>query len=378
MTDNQAPDDMKLQRSSLDTTAMPAALASWLATKLPDGANPSVTLHPRIDANGMSSETITFDATWQEDGRQHSASYVARAAPRAQDVPVFENYSLQDQYDTMRIIGERSEVPVPHVSFMEPSGSVLGTPFFLMDRLTGVVPPDLMPYNFGDNWLFNASPDDQKRLQDNTVKALAALHSIPDADKVFDFLDPKESGTTALARNLAHTRAWYEFAQRDLGASPLIERALEWLETNLPETTETVLVWGDARLGNVMYDDFEPVGVLDWEMASVGPRELDLSWLIFAHRSFEAMTTNFGLPGMPNFMREEEILATYQEVTGVEVGDLSWYHLYSAVNWGVLFMRTGARSIHFGEVERPDDVETLMFHRSLFESLLNELETAAP
>ncbi|MRH86641.1 phosphotransferase [Nocardia sp. SYP-A9097] len=369
---------MKLQRTSRDRTGVPAALAGWLATKLPAGADPAVTLHSSIDANGMSSETLSFDVSWEADGARHTAAYVARAVPSAQDFPVYESYRLQDQYDTMRLIGELSDVPVPRVSFMEPTGEVLGTPFFLMDRLGGVVPPDLMPYNFGSNWLFEASPQEQRRLQDNTVKALAGLHSIPQADKVFDFLNPEQPGTTALARHLARTRSWYEFAARDLGPSPLIERALGWLEANLPETTETVLVWGDARLGNMMYEDFEPVGVLDWEMASLGPRELDLSWLIFAHRSFESITENFGLPGMPHFMREEDLVAAYRELTGAEIGDLTWYHVHSAVNWGVLFMRTGARSIHFGEIERPDDIETLMHHRALFERLVNELGTGTP
>lgn len=378
MTNAKPPDDMTIQRTSRDMTVVPAALAGWLATKLPAGAEPAVTLHSGIDANGMSSETLVFDVSWREDGEERIAEYIARVVPAAEDFPVLESYALQDQYDTMRIIGELSEVPVPRVGFMEPSGDVLGMPFFLMDRLAGVVPPDMMPYNFGGNWLFDAAPEDQRRLQDSTVKALAELHSIPASDEVFAFLDPKQPGDTALQRNLARTRDWYEFAVRDLERSPLIDRALWWLESNLPETAESTLVWGDARLGNVMYVDFEPVGVLDWEMASIGPRELDLSWLIFAHRVFESMTTGFDLPGMPDFMREEEVVARYTELTGVEIGDLTWYHVHSAVNWAVLFMRTGARSIHFGEVERPDDIETLMFHRPLFESLLDGLGVVAP
>ncbi|MFC4604281.1 phosphotransferase family protein [Rhodococcus kronopolitis] len=357
-------------------TVVPAALAGWLATKLPAGAEPVVTLHSGIDANGMSSETLVFDVSWREGGEQRTAEYIARVVPAAEDFPVLESYALQAQYDTMRIIGELSDVPVPRVGFMEPSGEVLGMPFFLMDRLAGVVPPDMMPYNFGGNWLFDAAPEDRRRLQESTVTALAELHSIP--AEAFAFLDPELPGATALERNLARTRGWYEFAVRDLERSPLIDRALGWLEANLPDTTESVLVWGDARLGNVMYDDFEPVGVLDWEMASIGPRELDLSWLIFAHRVFESMATGFDLPGMPEFMREEDVVARYAEATGAEIGDLTWYHVHSAVNWAILFMRTGARSIHFGEVERPDDIETLMFHRSLFESLLDGLGAVTP
>lgn len=375
MSQAPPPTDLKMQRSSRDASAVPAMLETWLATLLPEGAEPRVVLHGGIDANGMSSETLVLDATWIEDGKERLGQYVARVAPSADDIPVFPTYELQDQYDAMRIVGERSEVPVPTVGFSELTGEVLGTPFFLMDRIDGVVPPDVPPYNWGDNWLADASPEDQRRLQDNTVGAIAGLHTIQDAVDAFGFLDRAgHPGETPLARNLAWVRAWYEWAIPDLGPSPITERTLDWLEANLPDTSgaDTVLCWGDSRIGNVMFQDFAPVGVLDWEMAAIGPREMDVSWIVFAHMVFESITAVFEMPGMPHFMREEDIKATYTELTGVQLGDLTWYHLYNAVEWCVVFMRTGARSIHFGEVERPDDIETLFHHKPLMERLLAE------
>lgn len=369
------PADLKLQRSSRDPATVPGLLEEWLAGELPEGAEPRVTLHSGIDANGMSSETLVFDATWTEGGEQRTGEYVARVAPAVADIPVFMDYALQDQYDAMRIVGERTDVPVPVVGLFEPTGDVLGTPFFLMDRIDGVVPPDVPPYNWGDNWLADASPEDRKRVQDNTVKAIAALHAIPDATDAFGFLDRAGyPGETPLRRNLAWARAWYEWAVPDIGSSPMVERALAWLEANEPESaTDTVLCWGDSRIGNVMYQDFAPVGVLDWEMATVGPREMDLSWMVFAHQVFESITEVFGMPGMPDFMREEDVRATYAEETGKELGDLTWYHLYNGVQWCVVFMRTGVRSIHFGEIEKPEDVETLFHCKPLIERLLQKV-----
>jgi aminoglycoside phosphotransferase (APT) family kinase protein len=370
------PGDLKLQRTARDPSTVPGLLEGWLAGALPAGAEPRVTLHSSIDANGMSSETLVFDASWTEDGEQRAGEYVARVAPSPDEFPVFPDYALQDQYDAMRIVGERTEVPVPTVGLVEPTGEVLGTPFFLMDRIEGVVPPDVPPYNWGDNWLADASQDDQRRLQDNTVKAIAGLHSIPDAVETFAFLDRADhAGGTPLERNLAWARTWYEWAIPDLGPSPITERTLTWLEANVPGTSgsDTVLCWGDSRIGNVLYRDFAPVGVLDWEMAALGPREMDLSWMVFAHMVFESITAVFEMPGMPHFMREEDVKATYAELTGVRPGDLSWYHLYNAVQWCVVFMRTGARQIHFGEVERPDDIETLFHHKPLMERLLAEV-----
>jgi aminoglycoside phosphotransferase (APT) family kinase protein len=369
------PAELKMQRSSRDAAAVPGLLADWLATLLPTGAEPEVTLHSGIDANGMSSETLVLDATWTEGGTRSTRAYVARVAPSLQDFPVFPTYALQDQYDAMRIVGEVTDVPVPTVGFCEPTGSVLGTPFFLMDRVDGVIPQDVLPYNFGDNWLHDADPADQRRLQDASVDVIARLHAIPDAATTFSFLDPHQPGETPLARNLARTRAWYDFAVPDIGRSPTAERGLAWLEEHLAEAEaatsgDVVLCWGDSRIGNMIYRDFEPVAVLDWEMAAIGPRELDLSWIAFAHMVFESITGVMGMPGMPHFLREEDVVARYQEVTGVEVADLTWFHVYNAVQWCIVFMRTGARQIHFGEIERPDDIETLMHHKLLMESIL--------
>jgi aminoglycoside phosphotransferase (APT) family kinase protein len=248
---------------------------------------------------------------------------------------------------------------------------VLGTPFFLMDRVEGIVPPDVMPYPFGDNWLFDADPADQRRLQHATVDVLARLHRLP--AETFAFLEPAEPGSTALARNLAHLRGWYEWATADLGRSRLVDRILAWLEANLPETSDAVLCWGDARIGNVLYRDFEPVAVLDWEMATLGPREMDVSWLVFAHQVFQSIAQVFELPGMPDFLREEDVRSTYEQLTGATLGDLTWYHLYNGAVWCVVFMRTGLRQIHFGEVERPDDVETFFHCKPLIEKLLQEV-----
>ena len=364
--------DFSMQRSSRDATDVPSALAAWLASHLPDGAEPEVVLQSGVDSNGMSSETLVLDATWIQDAKPRRGEYVARVAPTAEDVPVFPSYRLQDQFDAMRLAGELSDVPVPAVRWIEPTGDVLGTPFFLMDRVEGIVPPDVLPYNFGDNWLYDAAPEQQRRLQDATVEVIAGLHGIGDAASTFGFLEADAQGETPVQRNLARTRAWYEFAVADTGPSALVERGLTWLEKNVPTGTDTVLCWGDARIGNVLYRDFEPVAVLDWEMAAVGPREMDLAWLVFAHRVFESIAGAMELPGMPDFLREEDVRATYAELTGVEVGDLGWFQLYDAVQWGIVFMRTGARQVHFGEIERADDIESIMHHRPLFEQLLDE------
>lgn len=376
------PADMTLQRSSRDAEDLRSRLTGWLATVLPDGADPEVVVHEGLQANGMSSETVLLSITATEDGVRATRDYVARVAPAAADLPVFPEYRLTGQYDAMRLAGELAGVPVPPLGLNEPTGDVLGTPFFLMHRLDGAVPPDVLPYPFGDNWLFDASPEQQEALQRSSVEILARLHAIPDAATTFAFLDPAvtgHQGATAMARNLAKTRAWYDYAldaDGQLGSprSPLIERGLAWLEANLPaDEADPVLVWGDARIGNMMYRDFAPVAVLDWEMATLGPREMDLAWMVFAHQVFQEIATMLGLPGMPDFLAADDVVATYTEISGVVPGDLTWYLVHAAVNWGCVFLRTSARQIHFGEIERPEDPESVFHHRPLLERLLEQV-----
>lgn len=380
MPQSELPAEMTLQRSSRDQSAVHDQLEAWLSTVLPEGSDPKVELLAGVDSNGMSSETVLLDVTTTEGGERVTGAYVARVVPAPEDLPVFEEYRLGDQYEAMRLAAELTDVPVPAVSWLEPTGAVLGTPFFLMERIEGIVPPDVLPYTFGDNWFHDATPEQQRHLQDTSVEVLAKLHAIPDAATTFAFLDPAVTGAdgaTPLARNLARTRSWYDFAQRadaDSQPSPLIERGLAWLEANLPaDEGDPVLVWGDARIGNMMFQDFTPVAVLDWEMATIGPRELDLGWMVFAHRVFDTIATSLGVPGMPDVLRAEDVAATYTAASGVEVGDLTWYQLHAAVLWGCVFLRTSARQIHFGEIERPEDPESVFHHRPLFESLLAEV-----
>ena len=89
---------------------------------------------------------------------------------------------------------------------------------------------------------------------------------------------------------------------------------------------------------------------------------------------FQSITDVFEMPGLPDVLRAEDVSATYAEATDVEVSDLRWFEIYSAVIWGVVFMRTGARQVHFGELDGlPEDVDSLFHHGPLMKRLLEEV-----
>jgi len=357
-------------KSTRDLEELRKQLGLWLAKVLPEGADPQVPRVSMSESNGMSSETVLFEAMWTEDGHERVGDFVARVAPDPADVPVFPEYDFELQAGVMRLVAENSDVPVPNVRWIELDHGHVGQQFFVMDRIEGRVPPDVLPYNFGDSWLFHASREDQRALQDASVEVVAKLHAIDLSGIDTSFLEFDVPGDTHLRRHVANQRKYYDWAREGLSV-PIVERTFDWLEAHWPEDEgDTVLSWGDSRIGNMMYDGFEPVAVLDWEMAGLGPRGIDLAWMIFLHDFFEGLCERFEFPGMPHFMKAEDVAAKYTEVTGVEVADLYWFRVYAALRHAVVSVRTERRRIHFDEVPFPDDIDDLIMHRAQLEEML--------
>ncbi|MFC4603505.1 phosphotransferase family protein [Rhodococcus kronopolitis] len=371
------PDYAELARpgeSRNDPAEMLASLERWLGTVLDLGANPEVTSLDVPSANGMSNETVLFDATWTENGTRSEHRLVARIAPPASAAPLFPSYDLDQQFQVMRAVAAHTSVPIPRVYWSESTSDALGGEFFVMERLDGEVPPDVMPYTFG-SWLSEAPAEDRARLQHASVRVLAELHAMADPHRACPSLattDSEPTGASALRAHVEGQRRYYEWATADGPRSPLIERGLDWIEANLPsDAGPAVLCWGDSRIGNIMYRDFEPAAVLDWEMATIGPRELDLGWMIFLHRFFEDLAAMAGLPGMPDFLRREDVARSYLELTGHRPENLDFYTLYAALRHAVIMFRVQCRAVVFGQAELPANPDEMILHRATLEAMLN-------
>ena len=360
----------EMKRSTRDRAALRERLQDWLAGKLSGGSGVEISEISSPSATGMSSETLLFDASWNEAGERREGAFVARLQPDPADTPVFPVYDMEVQFRTLRLVAERSKVPVPAARWLELDPKALGAAFFVMDRVEGRVPPDVMPYTF-DSWLSQASRADQRRLQDATVATLAELHAIDVAAVDASFLEFDLPGETPLRRHVENQRRYYQWARAER-RHPVIERAFAWLEENWPdEEGAAVVSWGDSRIGNVLFDGFAPAAVLDWERAALGPRELDLGWLCFMHLFFDDLARQAGLPGMPHFLRPEDVAATYAERTGRAPVDLRFYDIYAALRHAIIMTRVSARRIHFGEADWPEDVDEVIPHRAVLECMLD-------
>ncbi|MFD3375867.1 MULTISPECIES: phosphotransferase family protein [unclassified Streptomyces] len=346
-----------------DPEELAQRLTAWLAGRLPGAKAVDV----RVPAsNGMSSETLLFDIEHPEPPVRACALRLA-ADPAA--YTVFPVYDLRRQYRTMRLVADRTDLPVPRVQWLEEDPGPLGAPFFVMERVAGRVPPDVMPYTYEGNWLHAASDADRERLEHASVGLLARLHDqVPVREA--DFLSSPGHGS-ALRRHVEAQRTYYEWVIDGLSRSPLIEDAFDRLDALWPrDEGETVLSWGDARIGNVIYDGFEPAAVLDWEMAALAPREVDLGWMIYLHRFFQDLTVSFGQPGLPGFLRRDRVEPRYAQLTGHTPRDMDFHILYAALRHAVVMLRVAYRQVHFGETAVPADPDTLILHHDSLRAMV--------
>jgi len=352
--------------SQRDREQVRTRLLSWLAQQLPLDAKPTLSKLDVPEGTGMSSETFLFDAQWQESGTPQSGSYVARMSPNMDDYPIFPKYDLSLQVNCLRLIAKHSTVPVPEVAWYEPDASVLDYPFYVMKKIEGTVPTDIPPYPFA-GWLFEATPEQRATLQRATLQTLAKLHAIDVSGADAAFLDRPQYGATALEQHLNYQREYYDWA-REGTSYPIIEKTFAWLEARRPEEDRApVLNWGDSRIGNVMYRDFEPVAVFDWEMAALGAPEVDLTWLVSMHDFFQKMGEANGLPGLPGFLEPDDVIATYEEASGRKVENFEWYYVFAVLRFSIISIRTSLRGIAYEQMEPTATTDEHISNRFLLE-----------
>lgn len=341
------------------------ALQRWAAATIGDAVE---LLNVRSPGNGMSSETVLFET---RDANGVTESFVARLAPMPDVYPVFPEYDLALQRKCMDLVRAHTDVPAPVVAFPEQEESWLGTPFIVMRRVEGEAPLDVPPYVFG-GWVAEAAPEQRAQIERGAISVLVRLHEITPESHDLSFLGRPQHGRAAdaLERLLAHERWYYEWA-REGDTYPLIERSLRWLDDNRPEGLPAVFNWGDARIGNMLWRDFAPVAVLDWEMATVGPREVDLAWMIFLHAFFQDLAARFGMPGLPDFMERDRLAALYEDMSGHTVQNLEWFEVFAALRFAIVSVRTTARGVAYGVQDKTDDPDDVIMFRNLLEQMMD-------
>ena len=312
-----------------DLSTLGAQLSAWLGARLPGATDVCVSNLAYPMGAGQSHETILFDARWMLDGRDQEQGMVVRIKPSAH--MVYPDDLFEKQHGLMRLLHEREWAPVAKPLWFEESPAILGAPFFVMEKLQGRVAVSVPPYA-QKGWLAEASPAQRAKVWENGVRALAGIQNLPLAE--LDFLSGPDGARSGLEQEWDKYVRFVAWISRDR-SWPSLAGALERLRARWPKNQPPGLVWGDARLGNLMFNEaFEVVAMLDWEQPSLGGALHDLAWWLFLS---EAM---HGRPHLAGMGTREDTIALWREVTCVSVDDLDWYQDFTALKIACLSVST--------------------------------------
>jgi aminoglycoside phosphotransferase (APT) family kinase protein len=324
-----------------DLDQLRASLERWLRAQLTtDSVNVGDLRMPKA---GYSNETVLGRAGWtQADGTGCTRQFVLRVQPT--DHQVFVEPDAIRQAQVMQHLA--GLVPVPGVWLTEPDSSVLGAPFYLMDLVEGRVPSDLPSWH-KRGWTAELSPRERGQLYDNALASLATLHGI-DWSATLAFLEPPGAGTP-LDRYLAHVAHWHEWCKPVLRFdTDVIDVALERVLSTRPSMDRTGVVWGDARVGNVVFaDDMSVAAMLDWEGATVGPPEIDVGWwLMFEEFLCEAQ----GLPRLEGVRDREATIERYEELVRRPLVNIRYFEILAGLVFALINSRIADLLIKSGQV----------------------------
>ncbi len=311
-----------LKEQSQDIDRLRSNLQDWMRDQLADRGLELVGLRPPA-GTGIANETILFDA--QRTTGEHAGTAEGYVVRLATPDSLYLDDDLEQHYRMYETFAEIDTVPTPGVIGFERDPGRLGAPFFVMEKIDGDIPTDA-PHWTDVGFLHDATPAQRHTAWEGTVRVMADLHRV-DAQP-FDFL---RTGVTSsgLGDSLDYWTRSLAWAAPD-GLPPLVETCAEWLLTHLPEPV-TALSWGDSRLPNVIYRDFTPVGLLDWDLVSLAGPQADLSWWIIMDDQSDVTLDGMGTA--------QDLVDLWQDVTGWKANDLHWYLVYSTYRLSAIFSR---------------------------------------
>jgi aminoglycoside phosphotransferase (APT) family kinase protein len=307
-------------------------LEAWLADRV--GADCVTVEGLAPPPTGMSSETWLFEASWRGEAGAERLDAVLRAAPSGEGP--FPSYDMALQFHVMDGVRRHTAVPVPEVLWLEEDPAVLGVPFLVMKRVEGEAPLDFRPSYHAAGFYRDASPADRRGIWQGVIDGLAALHAADWQSMAIPGLPGGAPGDPDPgAAPLSYWRDYYLGWLKDTPDEAIhaYDEALAYLEQERPIDARTTLVWGDGKLGNVM---FAPAGadpaapqrvaaIVDWEMATVGDPEMDLASLLI---SDERAQEDAGecLDGTPD---ARTLVAMYESASGERVRNFHYAQVFA-------------------------------------------------
>lgn len=322
---------------SMDSSGLPERLRAFLAAET---GQPDLRVHQvqRL-SGGASKEQFSFGLHWRPDGTGPAVTepMMLRMDPSE---AIVETHRRRE-WEVLRAM--RGVVPVPRVRWLDADGTALGRPALVADFVEGTVRPPGADQMSGVGMYF--PPHLREALADQFVEILARIHAVDwSRCELPSFAVPVPGTTQAVDWALGlWDRAWYEDT---LDAHPIMARAALWLQENRPVVQRPVVVHGDYRSGNFMYDDQLRINaIFDWELAYLGDHHDDLAW---ASLALFAGPDEQGNRLASSLLIPEEFLRRYERASGnpVDRDRLFYYQLFSYYKISVIAVATSLRVAH--------------------------------
>ncbi len=298
-------------------------LRPWFAAHVPDASGAPLDAH--LIAGGRSNLTyVVNDGTHEWVLRRPPLGHVVETA-----------HDMRREFRVLSGLHD-TDVPVPEVFAFSDDDTLIGSPFYVMERVHGRIlrtTPEMAVLTAAE----------ATACSEQLVDVLAALHTV-DADAVGlgDFGRPDGF----LARNVARWgKQWQANKTED---RPALDELTRRLPAAVPPSGPPAIVHGDYRLDNTMLDLDDPgriVAVLDWEMSTLGDPLTDLGlFLVYwgGGEELEVLTPQ-GVANLPGFLTRDEIIARYGAKSGRSVEHLDFYIIFAMYKLAIIVEGIHAR-----------------------------------
>lgn len=316
-----------------DAVADPELLRNWIVANV-EGVD-DAPIETELISGGHSNVTIGV--------RIGDRQLVVRRPPVTAFLPTANDVGREYRfYSALR----DTDVPTPTAFAFCDDDSVIGAPFYVMERLHGVVPHDAEA-------LDGFSAADAAALCDRFVDVLAAIHAV---DYAAVGLGDVGKPTGYLERQVRRwTDQWHRAKVAD---DPVIDRLAAILGANIPASPAATIVHGDYRLGNVMLDGAtrrDIVGVFDWEMATLGDPLADVGYtmLYWGTKDRPPIHPSQACADLPGMLSAAEVAQRYAAVSGRAVDHVVFYVVLAAFKLTIIGAGNAARARRAG-AEMPE------------------------
>lgn len=226
----------------------------------------------------------------------------------------------------------RVYAPAPRPYVYCEDESVMGCPFYVMERKKGIILRKDLPQGM------TIDPATMERLCTSLVDNLVAIHDIDYAAVGLGDLGRPEGFITRQVNGWADR---YEKSQTD--DLPEVEPVVRWCREHIPVSPPPTLIHNDYKYDNVVLDPEDVtriIGVLDWEMSTVGDPLLDLgvtlSYWIQRDDPQDLQLARFGVTHLDGNLTREQILSRYAEKTGRDISNIHFYFAFALFKLAVV------------------------------------------